>query len=139
MTPVSIYATLWEIKMPRRHEFDGEWVTVFAQAVPPHIGHPSVYPEGDPYADFLPPVVQEYATARGKAPFRAVVLVQEGRDKKEGQRYVDPLIVMTGEEYARIPFQELLDRIHKAMGWDEGIVGVFLTPSGERKIIRRGE
>jgi len=45
---MSIYATLWEIKIPRRHAFDEEWVEVYAQAVPAHIGHPSDYPAGDP-------------------------------------------------------------------------------------------
>jgi hypothetical protein len=134
---MSIYATLWEIKVPRQHCFDEAWVTVWGQAVPPHIGHPSDYPEGDPYADFLPPVVKDYDPETGEAPFqRAVVIVQEGRNTKDGQRYTDPLIVMTGEEYARIPFQELLDRIHKAIGWDESVVGMSLLPSGEKKIIR---
>jgi hypothetical protein len=136
---MSIYATLWEIKVPRRHCFDEEWVKVYAQAVPPHIGHPSEYPEGDPYADFLPPVVQDYdPTNLDEVPVnRAVVIVQEGRDHKDIQRYTDPLLVMSGEEYRRIPFQELLDRIHKAMGWDENVIALALLPSGEKKIIRR--
>jgi hypothetical protein len=134
---MSIYATLWEIKVPRRHEFDDEWVTVWGQAVPPHIGHPSEYPEGDPYVDFLPPIVKDYRAGTDEAFFdRAVVIVQEGRDRKVVQRYVDPLLVLTGEEYARIPFQELLDRIHKAMGWDDSVVGLFLTPTGEKQLIR---
>src|SRR5205809_5240155 len=110
---MSIYATLWEIQVRRRHFFDTEWVTVCAQAVPAHIGHPSEYPEGDPYGDFLPPVVQSYdPDGEENAPYRAVVILQEGRDTKDVQQYVDPLIVMTGEEYARIPFPQLLDRIH---------------------------
>src|SRR5437588_10636452 len=114
---MSIYATKWEIMVPRRHSFDDEWVRVFAQAVPPHIGHPSEYPDGDPYIEFLPPAVQDYDPEAGTAPFdRAVVIVQERRNEKIGQRYTDPLLVVSGEEYARIPFQELLDRIHKAIG-----------------------
>jgi hypothetical protein len=134
---MSIYATLWEIKVPRRHDFDDEWVEVFAQAVPAHIGHPSHYPEGDLYGSFLPPPVPDYNPETGEAPFhRAVVIVQEGRDAKDVQRYIDPLLVMTGEEYARIPFQELLDRIHRAMGWEENVIGLFVTPNGEKKIIR---
>jgi hypothetical protein len=138
---MSIYATLWEIKVPRRHCFDEEWVTVWAQAVPPHIGHPSEYPDGDPYADFLPPVVQDYKpadldTILPQKPSRAVVIVQEGRDKKDGQRYTDPLLVMSGEEYERITFEVLLDRIHEAMGWDDHVIGLALGPSGQKKIIR---
>ena len=133
---MSIYATLWEIKLPHRHDLDDEWVVVYAQAVPPHIGHPSAYPEGDPYADFLPPVVPDYDLETEEDQFnRAVVIVQEGRDKKDVQRYIDPLIVMSGEEYARIPFGELLDRIQKAMGWDKCAVRVSLLPSGEKKIV----
>src|SRR5262249_35486932 len=119
--------------------FDEEWVSVFAQAVPPHIGHPRYYPEGDPYADFLPPVV-DYDPETGAAPYnRAVVIVQEGRDRKDIQRYVDPLLVLTGEEYAKVPFQELLNRITKAMGWDESVVALFITPKGEKRIIRHKE
>ena len=136
---MSIYATLWEIKVPRRHAFDDEWVEVYAQAVPPHIGHPSHYPEGDPYGDFLPPVVQDYNPETGEGSYRAVVIVQQDRSEKDIQRYVDPLIVMSGEEYARVGFAELLDRIHRAMGWDESVVGAFYSPSGEKKILRTDE
>jgi hypothetical protein len=132
---MSIYATLWEIKVPRRHPFDEEWVEVFAQAVPPHIGHPSCYPEGDLYGDFLPPVVLNY-DEETERPYRAVVIVQEGRSEKDIQRYVDPLIVMSGEEYARIPFEDLLDRIHKAIGWDDSVVAMAWTPDGKKRIIR---
>src|SRR5207248_1474817 len=101
---MSIYATLWEIMVPRRHCFDDEWVEVYAQAVPPHIGHPSHYPEGDLYGDFLPPVVQDYdpETDDWQGPYRAVVILQKGRDEKDVQRYVDPLMVLTGEEYAEM-------------------------------------
>jgi hypothetical protein len=134
---MSIYATLWEIKVPRRHMFDDEYVLVYAQAVPPHIGHPSQYPEGDPYADFLPPIMGDYdPDTEEPAINRAVVILQEERDEKVGQRYVDPLIVMSGEEYARIPFAELLDRIHKAIGWDERVVAMSYGPDGEKRIIR---
>jgi|SRR5437899_2208602 len=135
---MSIYATLWEIQVPRRHFFDTEWVRICAQSVPAHIGHPSEYPGGDPFAAFLPPIVPEYDPKTGEAPYdRAVVIVQEGRERKDGQRYVDPLMTLTGEEYSQITFKELLDRIHKAVGWDDEVVGMFLTPSGERKIIRK--
>ncbi len=134
---MSIYATLWEIKVQRHHAFDDEWVRVYAQAVPAHIGHPSHYPDGDLYASFLPPVVQEYNPHTGDAPHdRAMVIVQEGRDEKDGQRYIDPLIVMSGVEYSSIPFQVLLDRIHAAIGWDESVVAMVLLPTGEKKILR---
>jgi hypothetical protein len=133
---MSIYATLWEIKLPKAHAFDAEWVSVYAQAVPPHIGHPSHYPEGDPYSDFLPPVV-ECDPNTGLGPYnRAVVILMEGRDEKVIQRYTDPLLVLTGEEYARMPFQDLLDAIEQAMPWDRDVVAMMIGPDGQRKVIR---
>jgi len=118
---MSIYATLWNIKLPidkpsaRAGAWEESWVEVFAQAVPGHIGHPSHYPEGDPYADFLPPVSADYDPYADTGTNRAVVLVQSGRDRKEGQRYVDPLLVLTGADYDSISFQVLLERIEQAL------------------------
>jgi hypothetical protein len=112
---MSIYATLWEIVL---REIDNRCACVYAQAVPAHIGHPSHYPNGDPYADFLPPVVQEYNPETDEAPrYRAVVIVQQGRNKKEIQRYIDPLLVFSGEEYSKVTFQNLLDRIRERIDW----------------------
>jgi hypothetical protein len=132
---MSIYATAWELKVPRHHFFDEEWARVYAQSVPPHIGHPSEYPDGDPYSDFLPPPVSDYDPETGTASFdRAVLIIQEGRDRKVGQRYIDPLLVLSGEDYSRITFGDLLN--HKAIGWDESVVGMFLKPDGEKEILR---
>ncbi len=137
---MSIYTTLWEIKIPLRHASDGEWAMVYGQSVPAYVGHPSVYPEGDPFADFLPPIVQEYDPETDAAyPHRAVIIVQEGREEMDGQRYVDPLLVLTGEEYSRMTFQNLLDRIYTAIGWDETAIALQVLPSGEKKIIRSSE
>ncbi|HMF17856.1 MAG TPA: hypothetical protein VKE98_11655 [Gemmataceae bacterium] len=116
---MSIYATLWEIHLPQVDTGGEPCACVYAQAVPAHIGHPSHYPDGDPYADFLPPVVREYNPETDEAPwYRAVVIVQAGRNKKDIQRYVDPLLVLSGEEYARVPFQNLLDRIQEKIDWN---------------------
>ena len=63
---MSIYATLWHIRIRRDGIYalsEDEWVDIWAQAVPPHIGHPSHYPDGDPYGDFLPPVVDYHEEA----------------------------------------------------------------------------
>lgn len=133
---MSIYATLWEIKLPKPHQYDTEWVCVYAQAVPPHIGHPSHYPEGDPYSDFLPPVI-DCDPKSGEGPFnRAVVILVEGRDEKIGQRYTEPLLVLTGEAYARTPFPILLDAIEQAMPWDHDVAGMSIGPDGQRKVVR---
>jgi hypothetical protein len=136
---MSIYATLWEIVLPAVDTRADTWACVYAQAVPAHIGHPSHYPDGDPYADCLPPVVQEYNPETDEAPwYRAVVIVQQGRSKKDIQKYVDPLLVLSGEEYAKIPFQSLLDRIRERVDWNRFAVGIFEQneeikgfPSGE--------
>jgi hypothetical protein len=133
---MSIYATLWEIKLPKAHAFDEEWVRVYAQAVPPHIGHPSQYRDGDPYADFLPPVVEYDPELDHGDVYRAVVILVEGRDEKIEQRYVDPLMTLTGKEYASIPFGELLERIQDAIPWDIEVAGYSIGPNGERKVIR---
>jgi hypothetical protein len=114
---VSIYATLWQLKIPRDGYWsldDEQWVEVYAQAVPPHIGHPRDYPEGDPYTDFLPPPC---ADADGPL-YRAVVLCDELTAKgtpEHGQQYVNPVLVLTGEEYAAARFDELLQRIGEAI------------------------
>jgi hypothetical protein len=136
---MSIYATLWEMKLRRAHSFDTDWVTVYAQAVPAHIGHPSEYPDGDPYSDFLPPVV-EYDPETGNAPYyRAVVILMEGKDEKVVQQYTTPLLVLTGAEYARTPFPDLMRRIENAMPRDRSVVGMFIGPNGESRLLRRPE
>jgi hypothetical protein len=91
------------------------WIEVTAQAAPAHIGHPSEYPDGDPYSDFLPPVV-EYDPKNWSAAWqpRAVVIVDEDHLEKDGQRYTEPLLVLTGKEYEEAAFPELLARIQHA-------------------------
>jgi hypothetical protein len=136
-TKMSIYATLWTIQIqdPASPFTSPTWVTVTAQAVPPHIGSPTPgcgYEDGDPYADFLPLPVETDET--GEAPYnRAVVFVTEDTRKgtaRSGQEYVDPLLVLTGEEYAKMPFQVLLNRLQEAVRSGPRVVGEFLAPDG---------
>jgi len=117
---MSIYATLWCLKFPKDGftPIDDEWIEVIAQAVPAHVGSPTLgqgYEDGDPFADFLPPPVE--TDDQGNAPFmRAVVIVAGHRDKgtpRASQEYPDPLLVLTGEEYAAASFEKLLLRISK--------------------------
>lgn len=131
---MSIYATLWNIQVSIMvpatkptmefelskergyREIEWRWVEVYAQSVPPHIGHPSSYPDGDPYADFLPPVVEhDPEDLEAIFPARAVVILDEDHDEKDGQRYVNPLMVLTGVEYESMKFGELLGRIEEAV------------------------
>ncbi len=115
---MSIYATLWQLQFPRYGDDHTacEWVAIVAQGVPGHIGTPSPghgYESGDPFADFLPPPI---VLARDDQAdrLRAVVFVRDGTPK-DGQRYVDPLLVLTGEEYERTTFDELHGRICDAL------------------------
>src|SRR6266508_5435824 len=100
---MSIYATLWELKMPTDGVWamdEKDWVEVYAQAVPAHIGHPSDYPDGDPYGDFLPPPVRLDETEEPLGPpYRAVVICGPLTTKgsaRSHQEYVNPLLVLTG-------------------------------------------
>ena len=127
---MSIYATLWMLKFPRQgHAVPGcDWIRVSAQGVPPHIGAPTPgpgYEDGDPYSSFLPPPLE--TNAQGEHEFmRAVVFVtpetKKGTERtpestrsfhsqRSPQEYADPLLVLTGEEYAALSFGELHRRL----------------------------
>lgn len=115
---MSIYATLWWLPFPREGDaYDGcEWVDVFAQGVPAHIGTPTPgygYESGDLYAAFLPPAVRIGVDAPEDG-LRAVVFVTG--DTKKGtsrgaQEYESPLLELTGAEYEGMQFQDLHDRL----------------------------
>ncbi len=115
---MSIYATLWRLKFPRYGDVHTgcEWLEVVAQGVPAHVGTPTMgfgYEAGDPYAAFLPPAVEVHEKD-DEPSLRAVVIVTEATRKgtrRSGQEYIDPLLVLSGEEYAAIPFSELQERI----------------------------
>jgi hypothetical protein len=141
---MSIYATLWTLKFPKEGDvhLGCEWIEVIAQAVPAHVGSPTPgcgYEDGDPYAAFLPPAVA--TDAEGNAPFhRAVLIVTEhsinGTDRS-GQEYVSPLLVLTGEQYARMTFGDLHERICDALrGNRSPVVAEVLSPDGRHRIIR---
>jgi hypothetical protein len=141
---MSIYATLWTLKFPKEGDdhLGCEWIEVTAQAIPPHIGSPTPgcgYEGGDPYAAFLPPALQ--TNAEGEAPFeRAVVFVTEYSLKgtaRSPQEYASPLLVLTGEEYSRLTFAELHQRICDALRGNRfPIVAEVLLPDRSHQIIR---
>ncbi len=136
---MSIYATLWKLKFPRDgDDYPGcEWITVTAQGVPAHIGSPTatgVPASGDPYAAFLPSLV--LTNEAGEAEhMRAVVFVTEGTRKgttQSPQEYINPLLVLTGAEYAAMTFETLRARICDTLrGEKPRVVATFLLP-GER-------
>jgi hypothetical protein len=136
---MSIYATHWILKFPRHgDEHPGcDWVEVIGQGVPAHIGTPTPghgYESGDPYANFLSPAVpvtdQDDDTA-----LRAMVIIREDTEKV-AQEYVNPLLVLTGQEYATISFQELHDRICDALrGGRPRLVAEWLGGDGSGRLI----
>lgn len=140
---MSIYATLWQLKFPRDGDdyLGCEWITVTAQGVPPHIGSPTPgrgYEDGDPYAAFLPPPM--HTDADGEHEYmRAVVFVTENTPKgteRSPQEYVQPLLVLTGEEYANMTFDALYTRICNALrGGKPRVVAQYLAPEGHIRIL----
>jgi hypothetical protein len=81
--------------------------------------------------------------AEGNAPFhRAVVIVTEHSIKgteRSGQEYLylSPLLVLTGQEYARMSFDELHERICDALRGNRSPVAMeVLLPDGTHRIIR---
>ena len=82
--------------------------------------------------------------AEGDAPFHhAVVIVTEYSIKgteRSGQEYASPLLLLTGEEYGRMTFQALHERICEALrGNRSPVVMEVLLPDGTHKIIRQKE
>ena len=119
---MSIYARLWTVQIqdPASSSTSPKWVKVTAQAVPAHVGSPTPgcgYEGGDPYGDFLPPPVE--TDEDGNAEYhRAVVFVTDKTRKgtaQHAQQYVAPLLVLTGEEYAKMPFQTLREKLEEAI------------------------
>jgi hypothetical protein len=140
---MSIYATLWWLKFPRYgDEYVGcEWIRVSAQGVPAHIGTPTRgfgYEDGDPYAEFLPPAVE--VNAEGDSEFmRAVVIVTEETHKgtaRSPQEYANPLVILSGPEYASISFVELHTRVCDALrGTGPEVVAQSFTADDEMQLV----
>jgi hypothetical protein len=139
---MSIYATLWSVQIedPAAPLTKPRWVRVTAQAVPPHIGSLTPgcgYESGDPYSEFLPPPVQ--TDEMGNAEYdRAVVFVTDQTKKgteRNGQEYVNPLLIMTGEEYAKIPFDTLLRRLQEVIRSGPRVVAEFIDSRGQSHVI----
>ena len=143
---MSIYATLWTIQIqdPASPFTSPKWVQVTAQAVPAHVGSPTPgcgYENGDPYGDFLPSPIE--TDEDGQADFhRAVVFVTDETTKgtaRNGQEYVNPLLVLTGEEYAKMPFQALLEKLEEAIRSGPRVVAEYLDSEGESHVFTEDE
>jgi hypothetical protein len=135
---MSIYATLWSLQFPRYgDDYIGcEWIRVTAQGVPAHIGTPTPgfgYEQGDPYGEFLPPPVEVNADGDSEI-MRAVVIVTEETRKgtaRSPQEYVNPLLVLSGQDYESISFIELHNKICDSLrGIGPRVVAQSFTPDG---------
>ncbi len=140
---MSIYATLWRLKFPRYgDDHTGcEWIEVIAQGVPPHIGASAPGQPGeeeDPYATFLPPAGVIPVDDDGPT-MRAVVFVTEGTPKgrlRSPQEYVDPLLVLSGHEYAAITFSQLHEMICDALRGDHPrLIAESWGPDGAGRLL----
>jgi len=162
---MSIYSTLWTLKFPiYGDDHTGcDWIEVFAQGVPAHVGLDESYPE-DPYADFLPAEVAQWTAGYGHLvllggdaqpedsslfevlrehleplALRAVVIVTAGTPKgtaRSGQEYESPLVVQSGREYLQTSFQSLQARICDALrGGRPRVIGEIRQPDGSVKVL----
>jgi hypothetical protein len=140
---MSIYATLWRLQFPRYGDDSTgcDWVEVIAQGVPAHIGTPTPgfgYETGDLYAAFLPPPL-EISSEEDEQKLRAVVFVTDWTPKgteRSPQEYLDPLLVLTGTEYASTSFGELHARICDALRGDRPrTVAEFWDSDGTGRLI----
>ena len=122
---MSIYATLAHIGIKRFG--DRNFVEILVQGVPPHIDDVGV-----PWA-FLPPPVDPEGPV-----MRAVFFVELGDEKgtqRNGQEYVKPLLMLSGQEYQDARFADLLQRIEEALDAKYGKRpgAIFVDPEGEQR------
>lgn len=144
---MSIYATLWRLKFPKHGDdyFGCEWIEIIAQGVPAHIGSPTPgcgYEDGDPYGEFLPPPLLVDEEGEHEL-MRAVVFVTEDRLKgtvRHPQEYINPLLVLSGEEYAKISFETLHERICHALrgGKPRSVAQIFSEPGRSKLLYEDG-
>ncbi len=103
------------------------WIEVYFQHVPNHINEENGYDQ-----DWLPAFVhrdgcvrrvhtmvsskgEPYSWTDCECGDRCVFVLDENHDEKDGQRYLEPLLVMTGAEYQAAGFGDLLCRISTAL------------------------
>lgn len=140
---MSIYSTQWILKFPRFGDAHSgcEWVSVIGQGVPNHIGTPTPgygYESGDPYSGFLPPALPLVDEDDEGTRLRAIVIVREDTEKV-GQEYIDPLVVLSGDEYDAMPFQLLHDRICNALrGIRPRLIAEAIDSSGSTLVFEDG-
>ncbi len=118
---MSIYATIGSIWLEDEYG-DGDLVEVYLQAVPGHIDYPS---EG--IWEWLPPPVEDDAL---RAVYFCAPWTSKGTERN-GQEYINPLLVLTGAEYHEIRFVDLWDRLNRAI---EVVLAEFSAKARKRLI-----
>lgn len=151
---MSIYGTDWEIQvkifvpdpdgpweafgLDRSGRTPGvrcreRWFEVFCQVVPSWIGpHRGEGYYTGPGFEWLPPPVPWGEAAENGEPGarqtpRAAVVIDALRAEKEGQRYLEPLVVMTGEDYERTTVAEMVRLIEHALAGRYGVRAALFT------------
>jgi hypothetical protein len=107
---MSVYTTLEHFYIPMHplaERYPDEFVGVYVQGVPDHINYTG------PDWDFLPPPVPE-----DSGLYRLVVVcgpVTRKGTERSPQEYQNPLFTLTGEEYARITWDEMWRRLYEVL------------------------
>ncbi len=107
---MSIYATLASFALPHLgplSEWPDNYTGITIQAVPAHINY-----TGETWGFLPPPVPEECGLYR--AVFVCAPWTKKGASRC-GQEYVDPLFMLTGEEYAAISWDEMWERISRGI------------------------
>jgi hypothetical protein len=128
---MSICATQWSLKFPRfGDDHTGcAWDLILAQGVPDHVGAAAARGDADLYSEFLPAI--EFAAAG----LRAMVVIRAGAPKA-GQRYIDPLLVLSGREYEAISFKALHARVCDALrDGHPRFIGESSMPDGPTRVL----
>jgi hypothetical protein len=110
---VSIYGTEYIFHL---EDEDDNKVEIFVQVVPAWVNH------AGPEWAFLPPAraardVPAHEDQGYRDP-RAVVFTAPWTTKgtpRNGQEYVDPLLVLTGEEWQTMPFRDVMSKLADAI------------------------
>ena len=94
---------------------------------------------GDPFGAFLPPPVAVDSNDDA-LHMRAVVFITEFTQKgteRSHQEYQSPLLVLTDEEYDKIPFADLHERICSVLRDNRApVVAQVFLPDGSTEVIR---
>lgn len=141
---MSIYATIGEfgiLKSGPRDWQNPQFIRVWIQGVPPHIDY-----TGEAW-DWLPPPIPHISEDQdGKdyaddAPMRAIVFVLDNTEKgtvRCGQEYVNPLLIVSGEEYSRMTFIDVMEKVYANYRQQTSSLPEE-DPSGEQNVELRTE